>query len=751
MSASENRANLTNGGNDSNHSTLISHCPLTSSSCVPAGPNLLNPSQSPSVSSCVYDSDHVSRKRTLKAEELSAYINYQSSYAQNQPSNDITHATSSRSPEELREQPWKPSNLIPTSGRDTQKGNRLRKACDSCSIRKVKCDESGPPCRACAALDIPCTFHRPSRRRGPPNRHSEAIKRGQQLESLSVTSTCLSSTISPDNLANTLVSFSAQASLSSESICPHSIVELITEDYFTYIHPIYPIPHEPSFRAAFRAREDLKNPGFLALLASLMGLTVLSLPRRARNHFLTHGLKSRFPGSLRLADRCHNVAVEARGAGYLDNDLTVYHGITSCFLGLAAIYKFQWNQARLYFSEALTITKIVGASNFWIDDNQPASHPSETHTTIESHIKPPVKDFIMQEMVRRVFWILFVSIRSIPQLGAQFNDHIIYPNTRTEPYLPLPLEVDDEYIFVDHINTQPPGYLSRVTSNNLNARIYNTLTPLIRMDLICSNEKLFDWNSQKRELEKSLQDVKKVLDDTPREILFSTEPLNGVMSNYDQDYILSQYLQASSAVKQHEDKRVDSRKSLQLAVQKANIYASQVATRYQIIEKYRLIELNKRTRLKVNESSMNIEESGALVPEVEEESDVNSDPKNLNPCDEALQIKFPEELESIVKEIVNMTCVLSPVSLEAFGGIFRYKMRQLISKIISLPQLCKEPLTSTIDSYMSRFLDHLIKFERIASGPLPTGQEEGNLSEELDEFHCWADLRKLQMSYNQTV
>ncbi|TQS37076.1 hypothetical protein Golomagni_02462 [Golovinomyces magnicellulatus] len=751
MSASGNRANLTNGGNDSNHSTSISHCPLTSSSCVPAAPNLLNPSQSPPVRSCVYDSDRVSRKRALKAVESPAYINYQSAYAHNQPSNNITHATSSRSPEELREQAWKPSNLIPTSGRDTQKGNRLRKACDSCSIRKVKCDESGPPCRACAALEIPCTFHRPSRRRGPPNRHSEAIKKGQQLESLSVTSTCLSSTISPNNLANTLVSFSTQVPLSSESICPHSILELIIEDYFTYIHPIYPIPHEPSFRAAFRGREDLKNPGFLALLASLTGVTVLSLPRRARNHYLSHGLKSHFPGSLRLADRCHNVAVEARGAGYLDKDLTVYHGITSYFLGLAATYKFQWNQARLYFGEALTITKIVGASNFGIDENQPDIHPSETHTTIESQIKPPVKDYIMQEMVRRVFWILFVSIRSIPQLGAHFSDHVIYPNTRTEPYPPLPLEVDDEHIFVDHINTQPPGYLSRVTSNNLNARIYNTLTPLIRMDLICSNEEFFDWICQKKELEKCLQELKKVLDDTPREILFSTEPLNVVMSNYDQDYILSQYLQAPSAVKQHDDERVDSRKSLQIEVQKANIYASQVATRYQIIEKYRLLlELHKRIRPKVNESSMNIEESRAL-PEVEAESDVNPDLKNLNPCDEKEQIEFPEELEGIIKEILNMTCMLSPVSLEAFGGIFRYKMRQLISKIISSPQIYKEPLTSTIDSYLSRFLDQLNKFEHVASGPSPTGQEEGNLSEELDEFHCWTDLRKLQMSYKLTV
>ncbi|EHK97719.1 hypothetical protein M7I_6503 [Glarea lozoyensis 74030] len=137
------------------------------------------------------------------------------------------------------------------------------------------CDESGPPCKACAALEIPCTRNRPSRRRGPPNRHAEAIKK-RRFGFDSPTDTGgggggFDSPTSPNNVAATLARFSSHAVLNAESICPFETLELLVDDFFTYIHPLCPFPHEPSFRAAFKSRQDLSNPLFLALLASMTG------------------------------------------------------------------------------------------------------------------------------------------------------------------------------------------------------------------------------------------------------------------------------------------------------------------------------------------------------------------------------------------------------------------------------------------------------------------------------------------------
>ncbi|PIG80257.1 Zn(II)2Cys6 transcription factor [Aspergillus arachidicola] len=144
---------------------------------------------------------------------------------------------------------------------------RLRKACDACSIRKVKCDTSGPPCRSCASLDIPCTYERPSRRRGPPNRHAEALKR-QKLTASPVGSPTPSDHASPEStgLLNSQP-FPPPAVFSLEMICPLSTIRLLIDDYFTYIHPLIPIPHEPTFRAALDRREDVTNRTFLALAA----------------------------------------------------------------------------------------------------------------------------------------------------------------------------------------------------------------------------------------------------------------------------------------------------------------------------------------------------------------------------------------------------------------------------------------------------------------------------------------------------
>ena len=53
---------------------------------------------------------------------------------------------------------------------------RLRRACDMCSMRKVKCGDTNIPCRPCRELGVDCTYERETKRRGPPNRHAEAAK-----------------------------------------------------------------------------------------------------------------------------------------------------------------------------------------------------------------------------------------------------------------------------------------------------------------------------------------------------------------------------------------------------------------------------------------------------------------------------------------------------------------------------------------------------------------------------------------------
>lgn len=144
----------------------------------------------------------------------------------------------------------------------------------------------------------------------------------------------------------------------------------------------------------------------------MVGALVASFPRKPRLHLKAQKRENLFPNSISLVERCHKVAVEARGTGYLDRDLTVYDAATSYFIGLAGAYTFKWKQCRLYFAEALTIVRTLRVHK--IKDLGYCSEagvcdgagPGEGGAR-----SPEQPDFIKQEIGRRVFWVTFVSVR----------------------------------------------------------------------------------------------------------------------------------------------------------------------------------------------------------------------------------------------------------------------------------------------------------------------------------------------------
>ncbi|RFU27698.1 hypothetical protein B7463_g8641, partial [Scytalidium lignicola] len=635
----------------------------------------------------------------------------------------------------------------PASGGDGQKGNRLRKACDSCSIRKVKCDESGPPCRACAVLDIPCTFERPSRRRGPPNRHAEAIKK-RRLEGPSEPS--FSSPTSPSNVAATLASFSSHAVLSAESICPFPILELLVDDFFTYIHPLAPFPHEPSFRAAFKHREDLNNPAFLALLASMVGILVASFPRKPRQHLKAQHRQDLFPNSMSLVERCHKVAVEARGPGYLDKDLSVYDAATSYFLGLAGAYTFDWKSCRLYFGETLSISRILGAHRAkdpgFNADVMPAAFGIAA-TGFEPRVEQV--DFIKQEIGRRIFWIMFVGIRSMQQLGASFGELIIPPPTPNEPYPPLPLEVDDEYIYVDHVDPQPPGLMSKLTGFNLGIQIYMTCTPLATMELAYGIDEVFDWSRQMRVLGDCLRAVKRTLDVVPQELMLQPGSQPGEFASSDRAYFPPGPEFGAGDDRKWVPGALESRLKIQYEIQKANIYASQLGTRSYIVEKYwNFLEVRKGNEMnggRTGSSGGQLTSPGLMSSGLDGLSS-----RSTTDNYEAIETMISNERESIVKDLLRVLGSISQVNMEPNGASFINKIRQIASTLIDTPQNRKGPLAIKAEEYLGRFLEVLMKLERVGpGGPRASGVPSDPDEIDEEELNSWADLRDQQNRFAQ--
>ncbi|KAF1979442.1 hypothetical protein BU23DRAFT_445818 [Bimuria novae-zelandiae CBS 107.79] len=619
--------------------------------------------------------------------------------------------------------------------------NRLRKACDSCSIRK--CDESGPPCKACVALDIPCTFERPSRRRGPPNRHAEAIKK-RRLGDGEI-GPDRPHPASPTNAAHALAQLAAPSRKpNAESICSLHIINSLIDDFFTYIHPLCPFPHEPSFREAWNSREDCDNDSFLALLASMIAALVASFPRKPRLH-LKHQTRDYFPNHLALVDRCREICAQARGPGYLDKpSLNVYDACTSYFLGLAGGYTFRWRQLRLYFGECLTILRSLGLHKA---SDQCYTHPGRLPVSVGSsgpnfeEIRDVSLDHITEQIGRRVFYTLFVGVRNMQQLGASFGEFIILPSTPTEQLPPLPLEVDDAYIFPHAILPQTPGVVPEVAGFNINVRIYNSYPALSTSEMAYGIDELYDWDQQQRMLDQCLQRCKAVLNDLPPVLqVRNKDQPNGGLSQRRQPYYppMPEYLgMRDPNLNSATPDSAEARRMVQYEIQKANIYASHLSTRSYLVEKYfALLEKsnNARTQHALQSSP------GAPVTGLDRlisSSTIDS---------EELKKRMSEEREQVVKDLLVVLGSIDMVNMEPNGDSFTQKIRSIASTLLEVPKERKGSVALQHQEYLYKFLDILSKLERV--NPEGSDPNSGPVDEEAELRH-WADLREYQLKFQE--
>lgn len=239
------------------------------------------------------------------------------------------------------------------------------------------------------------------KRRGPPNKHAEAARAAKQQR--------LEANLSPGphNAAETLISIAggqeAHPSFDAEAIAPWPVLTLLIDDFFTYIHPLVPFPHEPTFRMSFTAREDRTNKGFLALLASMIGALVASFPRTARLHLKSQQQSMHlYPKAITMIERCRTIALQSRGPTfYAREEVTVYDAATSYFLGLAAGYTLQWKVCRRFMAETLTLIRELGY-------HKPRDMGSSVFGVT---YRGPSFNHVEDQLGKRIFWCTFLGIR----------------------------------------------------------------------------------------------------------------------------------------------------------------------------------------------------------------------------------------------------------------------------------------------------------------------------------------------------
>ena len=175
------------------------------------------------------------------------------------------------------------------------------------------------------------------------------------------------------------------------------------------------------------------------------------------------------------------------------------------------------------------------------------------------------------------------------QLAAATNEIFILPPTPHDPYPPLPLELDDEYVFPTHLEPQPSGVTPVITGFNVNVKIFLSYDSLEAVDLATGFGALSDTGHQKKTLHQCLHQCKSILDILPSELVVipGGQQSSSVDKPTQQSSVSSIFMQDPALLNSSEqESHTEDRRKVQYEIQKANIYASHLGTRSYLVEKY---------------------------------------------------------------------------------------------------------------------------------------------------------------------
>jgi hypothetical protein len=391
---------------------------------------------------------------------------------------------------------------------------RLGRACDACSKRKVKCGDV-VPCRNCISLGVQCTFARPAKRRGPANRVAEDLKRARfEVNDLNSAPGVVTSPVAP-TIAGAVSGYAAPtapmgppagaaAYPNLDSIAPAATVSRMVYDFFTYVYPVLPFPHEHLVMDRLRKREDVQNRSFCALISALLATLASLFPRIAHTALSELEQNGHVLANDVFIGRCMLVCEQSRGP--LTSGRDVDDAATAFFIGIVSYARRQLRLVDLYMAEALSIVRYLGVeSNGVLADGIPADH-------------------VTKELCRRIYWAIYDLDRYahlVQLLVATFTNQLcrlqqgtgrsgVVPPSKTSQLPPLPLSTDDYYIYVDRIQLQPQGQLSTLDGFNLTNEIYRTTQPLLRFGLL--DDDVRGWESTQAQISSTITSISKELE-----------------------------------------------------------------------------------------------------------------------------------------------------------------------------------------------------------------------------------------------
>ena len=158
-------------------------------------------------------------------------------------------------------------------------------------------------------------------------------------------------------------------------------------DFFTYVYPIFPFPHEHLVMDRLRKREDAHNRSFCALIAALLASLATVFPRVAQVALSELEQNGNVIATDVFIGRCMLVCEQTRGV--LNSGRDVDDAATAFFLGVVSYGRRQMRLVDMHMGEVLSILRYLGVEDGGLlADGAPADH-------------------VTGELCRRLYWAVY--------------------------------------------------------------------------------------------------------------------------------------------------------------------------------------------------------------------------------------------------------------------------------------------------------------------------------------------------------
>ncbi|KAJ5993224.1 beta-glucosidase [Penicillium sp. IBT 35674x] len=271
-------------------------------------------------------------------------------------------------------------------------------------LSRQACDP-GPAlsrCLRCERLNLACTFLTPTKIRGPKKRANSAEQTEHHTHCTQYW---------------------------TDDICDRDLFETMMQDYLTYLYPLVPIVHRPSFKKALQ--EEQQDEVFAALTVMIAALVVATMPARFQA-YQAHDPPLRFSSRKEMVHFCYQKVMALRKPSYYDH-LNFQKFAISYLLFAAFLQLGDHNWGRMMSAEAFQLARLLNLHS--IGEYQGLN-------CIETQLR------------KKGFWLLFychVHGTSQSVLGERLsyldNDTLQFIN----PEDLMPLEVPDELILENEV------------------------------------------------------------------------------------------------------------------------------------------------------------------------------------------------------------------------------------------------------------------------------------------------------------